>query len=157
MMSAEVLEVTSPRALTSAHTPRGSAVFSSHACSARSTSISPRCRLLLPASLAPLSSAHTSLVSRQSSLRARSPSSGALYARVHSLRARVHSLHARVLMWHGHRDGKDTGMPWTQGWHEHRDGLDTEMAWTGHSDDMGHSNTQTHDRERRVKEPRKKR
>ena len=71
--------------------------------------------------------------------------------------ARVHSLHARVLMWHGHRDGKDTGMPWTQGWHEHRDGMDTEMAWTGHSDDMGHSNTQTHDRERRVKEPRKKR
>ena len=38
----------------------------------------------------------------------------------------------------------------TQGCHGHRDGMNTEkMTWTqrwhGHSDDMGHSDTQTHD------------
>ena len=32
--------------------------------------------------------------------------------------------------WHGHRDGMDTGMAWTQGWH-------------GHSNAMGHSDTRT--------------
>jgi hypothetical protein len=34
--------------------------------------------------------------------------------------------------WHGHRDGMDTGMAWTQGWHGHLNTRDTHDLYTRH-------------------------